>query len=192
MPSSTSSPGASHESNDPTVWQLNVMHGTFTDTHQIEDIVKNYATSEDPSTVKRPHITLPMGVINMKVPINLRLRSHAESETNLGLDGCSFIVKSALEAIHRHKETDGFTIIHPTNYRKARLRREIEIRNDEVIDHTNSSDNYMFRALGTLCLPEAIEGKMVANHVVPGKFDDTLLKYGEYLAGSFSIFGGFH
>ncbi len=189
----TTSADSEPEGNSPETWQLNYMKGTFAEPEQMEDIIRDYATAEDPNTLEKPHLVLPTGKSHLQLPLNRSLRSERDSETYLELSDCTFVVKSVLEARHHHEETAGFRIFHTTDYRKARLEREISIRSDEIqIDHTNSSDSFTFSALGSLCLPEALQGQVIANATIPEEFDDTLFVYARSLPHEYTVYGGFH
>lgn len=169
------------------------MNGTFVEPEQIEGIVRDYARSEAPGALEKPHIALLIGRLNLQLPFKRSIRSERESEVNLEMSDCTFVVKSVLEARHHHEETTGFRIFHTVDYRKARLKREITIRPDEIqIDYTDSCDSFTLSALGSLCLPESMQGQVIANAVIPEKFDDTLFVYERFLPHEYTIYGGFH
>ncbi len=174
----------------PEVWRLNVMSGTFTEPEQIEDITENYATAEHPDKLPKPSIQLPLGKLNLQLPMNRRLRSEHECETDLELDHCMFAIHSVLEAKHYHEATVGFRRDHMVDYRKARLERPKNPVYD--LDYEYTHDEFTFSALGSLLIPEAMQGQATAGHILPDRFDDALLNYGgRYLPHSFHIYGGF-
>lgn len=186
------SSGSNPEDNGPEFWQLNYMKGTFAEPRKVEDIVRDYAAAEDPDALDKPHIALPPGKLHLQVPLNRRLRSERDSETYLKLSDCMFIVESVLEAQHHHEETAGFRTFHTLGSRRTRLEREIIIRPDEVQDYTDSYDTFTLSALGSLYLPESLQGQVIADSVIPEKIDGTKFSYGGYLPGQYTIYGGFH
>lgn len=178
--------------NSPEFWQLNFMHGTFTDPKQIEDTVRNYATAENPRLLATPRIALPTSRLHLQIPLNRKLRSEHESELYIELSGCIFVATSVLEAMHRHEKTTGYRTFHTLDYRKARLEREITIRPDEVTNYADSCHTSTFSALGSLLLPKTLSGQVTADAAIPEKINGARFSYEGRLANNYVIYGGFH
>lgn len=103
-----------------------------------------------------------------------------------------FRISTPLEARRTHETSRHFRVFHTVDYRKAFAEREINVRPEQVDVFNFDETSLAFGALGTLYLPEPLQGQTVENYTLATEYQKVLFQYGErMLEDQFTIWGGF-